>query len=100
MSERVVTLPSGLVVAIEPMSNTRTAAIGVWVGVGGRHDPVGEAGMSHFREHVLFKGTTRRGAIEISQTVDRVGGDINAYTAKEYTAYYCRVPARHTATGI
>jgi predicted Zn-dependent peptidase len=100
MSERVVTLPSGLVVAIEPMSNTRTAAIGVWVGVGGRHDPVGEAGMSHFLEHVLFKGTTHRGAIEISQTVDRVGGDINAYTAKEYTAYYCRVPARHTATGI
>ena len=100
MSERVVTLPSGLVIAIEPMSNTRTAAIGVWVGVGGRHDPVGQAGMSHFLEHVLFKGTTRRGAIEISQTVDRVGGDINAYTAKEYTAYYCRVPARHTATGI
>lgn len=100
MSERIVTLPSGLVVAVEPMGNTRTAAIGVYVGVGGRHDPVGQAGMSHFLEHVLFKGTARRGAIEISQTVDRLGGDINAYTSKEYTAYYCRVPARHSATGI
>lgn len=100
MSERIVTLPGGLVVAVEPMSNTRTAAIGVYVGVGGRHDPAGQAGMSHFLEHVLFKGTARRGAIEISQTVDRVGGDINAYTSKEYTAYYCRVPSRHAATGI
>lgn len=100
MTERIVTLPSGLIVAVEPMTSTRTAAIGVYVGVGGRHDPAGQVGMSHFLEHVLFKGTTQRGAIEISQTVDRVGGDINAYTSKEYTAYYCRVPARHAATGI
>ncbi|HWL41610.1 MAG TPA: pitrilysin family protein [Ilumatobacter sp.] len=100
MSERIVTLPSGLIVAVEPMSNTRTAAIGVYVGVGGRHDPAGHAGTSHFLEHVLFKGTARRGAIEISQAVDRLGGDINAYTSKEYTAFYCRVPARHAATGI
>lgn len=100
MAEKITTLPSGLVVAVDPMTSTRTAAIGVYVGVGGRHDPPGRAGMSHYLEHLLFKGTLRRGAIEISQTVDRLGGDINAYTAKEYTSYYCRVPARHADTGI
>jgi predicted Zn-dependent peptidase len=57
-------------------------------------------GVSHFLEHLLFKGTETRSAIDISQAIDRVGGDINAYTAKEYTAYYCRLPARHAATGI
>jgi len=100
MGEVITTLPSGLVVAVEPMTSTRTAAIGVYVGVGGRHDPVGQAGMSHFLEHLLFKGTHRRSAIEISQAVDRLGGDLNAYTSKEYTAFYCRVPARHSDTGI
>ncbi len=100
MSERIVQLPSGLTVAVEPMMSTRTAAIGVWVGVGARDESDREAGMSHFLEHLLFKGTTSRSAIEISQTVDRVGGDINAFTSKEYTAYYCRVPGRFASTGI
>jgi predicted Zn-dependent peptidase len=56
--------------------------------------------VSHFLEHLLFKGSDRRSAREISQTIDRVGGDINAFTAKEYTAYYCRLPARHQALGV
>ena len=100
MSERVVQLSSGLTVAVEPMVSTRTAAIGVWVGVGARDENEQQIGMSHFLEHVLFKGTQSRSAIEISQTVDRLGGDINAVTSKEYTAYYCRVPARVAVTGI
>ncbi len=100
MSERIVQLPSGLTVAVEPMVSTRTAAIGVWVGVGARDESDRQAGMSHFLEHLLFKGTSTRSAIEISQTVDRVGGDINAFTSKEYTAFYCRVPARFASTGI
>ncbi|MCU1366660.1 MAG: peptidase domain protein [Ilumatobacteraceae bacterium] len=58
------------------------------------------SGVSHFLEHLLFKGSQTRSAREISQTIDRVGGDINAFTAKEYTAYYCRLPARHQALGI
>jgi len=99
MSERIVQLPSGLTVAVEPMVSTRTAAIGVWVGVGARDEPGEQAGISHFLEHILFKGTQTRSAIQISQTVDRVGGDINAFTSKEYTAYYCRMPARHVASG-
>ena len=100
MSEHVERLPSGLTVAVEPMSSTRTASIGVWIGVGARDEPSHVAGVSHFLEHLLFKGTAARSATEISQSVDRVGGDINAYTSKEYTAYYCRVPARVVDLGI
>jgi predicted Zn-dependent peptidase len=100
MSERVVHLPSGLTVAVEPMVSTRTAAIGVWVAAGARDEPAELAGVSHFLEHLLFKGTTSRSAIDISRAVDRVGGDINAFTSKEYTAYYCRVPARYVDQSI
>ena len=100
MTEHVVQLPSGLTVAVEPMGSTRTVAIGVWVGVGARDEPDGLAGVGHFLEHLLFKGTASRSAIDISRTVDRVGGDINAYTSKEYTAYYCRMPARYAAAGV
>lgn len=100
MSEHVVHLPSGLTIAVEPMVSTRTVSIGVWVGVGARDEPADVAGVSHFLEHLLFKGTATRGAIEISRSIDRLGGDINAFTSKEYTAYYCRVPARHVALGV
>lgn len=100
MTEQIVQLPSGLTVAVESMAHTRTVSIGAFVRVGGRHDPAEYAGLAHFLEHLLFKGTATRSAIEISQTIDRVGGDINAYTAKEYTAYYCRLPARHADVGI
>lgn len=100
MTERVVCLPSGLTVAVEPMASTRTVSVGVWVGVGARDEPAELSGVSHFLEHLLFKGTATRGPIEISRAVDRLGGDINAFTSKEYTAYYCRVPARHVATGV
>jgi predicted Zn-dependent peptidase len=96
----LVVLPSGLTVAVEPMPSTRSVSIGVWVGVGARDEPAHLSGVSHFLEHLLFKGTAARSAIEISQSVDRVGGDINAFTAKEYTAYYCRLPGRHAAAGI
>jgi predicted Zn-dependent peptidase len=100
MSERVVQLPSGLTIIVEPMESTRTASIGVWVAAGARDESAELCGVSHFLEHLLFKGTNTRSAIDISQTIDRVGGDINAYTAKEYTTYYCRLPARHATTGI
>ncbi len=100
MSERVVQLPSGLTIVVEPMISTRTAAIGVWVGTGARDESRERAGISHFLEHLLFKGTESRSAIDISQTIDRVGGDINAFTSKEYTAYYCRLPARQSTIGV
>ena len=75
-------------------------AIGVWVAIGSRDESLEQGGVSHFLEHLLFKGTTTRSAVDISRAVDRVGGDINAFTSKEYTAYYCRLPRRHIDTGI
>lgn len=100
MAERVVRLDSGLTVAVDEMASTRSASIGVWVGVGSRDEPDQSSGVSHFLEHLLFKGTDRRSARDISRSVDRVGGDINAYTAKEHTVFHCRVPARHIAESI
>jgi predicted Zn-dependent peptidase len=97
---RITQLDSGLTVATERVPGTLSVATGVWVGVGARDEPDATSGVSHFLEHLLFKGTPRRSAIDISRTIDRCGGDINAFTTKEYTAYYCRLPARHTATAI
>jgi predicted Zn-dependent peptidase len=100
MTEHIVQLDSGLTVAVDAMTSTRAVSIGVWVAVGARDEPPELAGVSHFLEHLLFKGTRTRSAIDISRTIDRLGGDINAYTSKEYTSFYCRLPARHAATGI
>jgi len=100
MTERVVRLDSGLTVAVDEMASTRSASIGVWVGVGSRDEPEQSSGVSHFLEHLLFKGTDRRSARDISRSVDRVGGDINAYTAREHTVFHCRVPARHVADSL
>jgi len=100
VSERVERLESGLTVGIEEMPWTRAVSIGVYVGVGARDESAEQSGVSHFLEHLLFKGTADRSAQEISRAVDRVGGDINAFTSKEYTAFFCRLPARYAVEGI
>jgi predicted Zn-dependent peptidase len=100
VSERITRLANGLTIATDHVPGARSVAIGVWVAVGARDEPAELAGVCHFLEHLLFKGTPTRTAAEISRTVDRVGGDINAFTSKEYTSYYCRMPKRHAATGI
>jgi predicted Zn-dependent peptidase len=97
---RITQLESGLTVATEHVPGALSVATGVWVGVGSRDEPAELSGVSHFLEHLLFKGTPTRGSQEISRSVDRVGGDFNAFTAKEYTAYYCRLPARHAKFGV
>jgi predicted Zn-dependent peptidase len=97
---RITQLDSGLTVATERVPGTLSVATGVWVGVGSRDEPDSLSGVSHFLEHLLFKGTDTRSAQELSRGVDRLGGDFNAFTSKEYTAYYCRLPARHAAFGI
>ena len=86
--------------ATEHVPGALSVATGVWVGVGSRDEPPELSGVSHFLEHLLFKGTPTRSSQEISRSVDRVGGDFNAFTAKEYTAYYCRLPARHATFGV
>ena len=82
---------SGLRVVTEAMPEMRSIALGVWVDVGSRDERPDIAGTSHFLEHLLFKGTKRRSARDIAEAFDAVGGDLNAFSAKEYTCYYCRV---------
>jgi predicted Zn-dependent peptidase len=93
---RRTVLPSGLRIVTEAMPGVRSAAIGVWVGVGSRDETVADDatsthGCSHFLEHLLFKGTPTRTALDISVALDAVGGEFNAFTAKEYTCFHARV---------
>lgn len=86
-------LDSGLRVVTEALPELRSVTVGAWVGTGARDELDGEAGASHFLEHLLFKGTAERGAREIAEAVESVGGEMNAFTAHEQTAFYVRVPA-------
>ena len=88
---RRTVLPGGLRVVTEAVPGARSAAYGVWVDVGSRDESPELAGASHYLEHLLFKGTARRGALEIAAALDEVGGETNAFTDKEYTCYYARV---------
>jgi predicted Zn-dependent peptidase len=84
-------LPGGLRVVTESVPGMRSVSFGIWVGVGSRDETPSLAGATHYLEHLLFKGTKRRSALEIAATMDAVGGEMNAFTAKEYTCYYARV---------
>lgn len=84
-------LPSGLRIVTEEVSTVRSATFGVWVNVGSRDETSPVAGASHFLEHLLFKGTKTRTAMEISSSIEAVGGEMNAFTGKEYTCFYARV---------
>ena len=86
-------LPGGLRVLTETMPGVLSATLGIWVGVGSRDEGPAVAGSSHFLEHLLFKGTTSRSALEIATAMDAVGGEMNAFTAKEHTCYYANVLA-------
>jgi predicted Zn-dependent peptidase len=88
---RRTVLPGGLRVVTEFLPAVRSVALGIWVGVGSRDEDLLHAGATHYLEHLLFKGTSRRTALEISAEMDAVGGEMNAFTAKEYTCYYARV---------
>ena len=84
-------LPGGLRVVTEHLPAVRSAAFGIWAGVGSCDEDLAHAGATHYLEHLLFKGTSRRTALEISAALDAVGGELNAFTGKEYTCYYARV---------
>jgi predicted Zn-dependent peptidase len=84
-------LPGGLRVISEHVPASRSATVGLWVGIGSRDEPANVAGAAHYLEHVLFKGTTRRDATQIAEEIDAVGGEFNAFTAKEHTCYYAQV---------
>jgi predicted Zn-dependent peptidase len=88
---RHTVLPGGLRVVTEAVPTVRSVTVGVWVGVGSRDESPSLAGASHYLEHLLFKGTRRRDALDISAAIDAVGGEMNAFTSKEYTCFYARV---------
>jgi predicted Zn-dependent peptidase len=91
MSVEVTTLSSGINVVTDTMPHLETASLGVWVASGSRDERRDEHGISHFLEHMAFKGTRRRTALQIAEEIEAVGGDLNAATAAESTAYYARV---------
>lgn len=93
-------LASGVRVITERMPEARSVSIGMWFGVGSRDEPAEIAGASHFLEHLLFKGTADRSARSIAMAVDAVGGEMNAYTSREHTAYYLRLPVAELASGL
>ncbi|MEU3964508.1 pitrilysin family protein [Streptomyces buecherae] len=88
---RRTTLPGGLRVVTETLPSVRSATFGIWAHVGSRDETPALGGATHYLEHLLFKGTERRSALDISAAIDAVGGEMNAFTAKEYTCYYARV---------
>ena len=95
-----ITLPNGLRIVYEEMSGVRSAAVGIWIGVGSRLEKYGEAGAAHFIEHMLFKDTERRTAAELAALMDGVGGHCNAFTTRENTCFYTRVLDTHLTLAI
>ncbi|MEE9427865.1 MAG: pitrilysin family protein [Paracoccaceae bacterium] len=91
MSVNIHTLANGFKIVTENMPGLKSASIGVWVKAGGRHERLSQNGIAHFLEHMAFKGTARRSALQIAEAIEDVGGFINAYTSRETTAYYARV---------
>ncbi len=91
MSVELHTLSNGFRIVTEHMPGLKSASIGIWVNAGGRHETARQNGIAHFLEHMAFKGTTTRNALQIAEQIEDVGGYINAYTSREMTAYYARV---------
>jgi predicted Zn-dependent peptidase len=91
MNAQVTTLANGLRIVTDPMNSVETVALGVWVGAGTRHETAEVNGISHLLEHMAFKGTARRSAQDIAEEMDNVGGQLNAYTSRDHTAYFAKV---------
>jgi predicted Zn-dependent peptidase len=93
-------LDSGERVVSERLDHVRSAAVGYWIGAGSRDEEAGEAGVTHFIEHLLFKGTDAYSALEIAEIFDGLGGELNAATSREHTLVYARVPDHHLDTAV
>lgn len=93
-------LANGIRVVTERMPDARSVTTGFWVAVGGRDEPAELAGASHFLEHLVFKGSEHQSAREIAESVDALGGEMNAFTSREHTAYYTRLPADELSFGL
>src|SRR6476660_2915728 len=93
-------LPNGLRLLTERMPHVRSVSIGVWLARGSRHEPQEQSGIAHFVEHMLFKGTGTRSAEDIAQAIDSIGGQMDAFTAKEYASYYIKVLDEHLPLAV
>ncbi len=93
-------VPSGPRVFTESIPAVRSVSVGVWVPIGSRHETPSTAGATHFLEHLLFKGTEQRSALDIAADIESVGGEINAFTTKEYTCYHVRVLDEHLELAV
>ncbi len=101
MKFKKTTLKNGLRILTVPMKDTQTATVVVMVGVGSRYETEKEAGISHFLEHMFFKGTEKRPTtLDISSELDAIGGEFNAFTAKDKTGYYAKVDSKHTSVAL
>ncbi len=101
MTYKKTTLPNGLRIITVPMKSTETVSVFVMVGVGSRYESEKEAGISHFLEHMIFKGTEKRPNTQaIANELDAIGGEYNAFTAKDKTAYFAKVDAKHFSTAL
>ena len=100
MTTRLTTLSNGFRIVTEHMPGLESASAGIWVTAGGRHEREEQNGIAHFLEHMAFKGTARRSALQIAEEIEDVGGYINAYTSREMTAYYARVLKEDVALSL
>jgi predicted Zn-dependent peptidase len=94
------TCENGLRIVTEKIPSVRSVALGIWVGTGSKYESSANNGISHFLEHMFFKGTTSRSAKQIAETFDEIGGNVNAFTSKEYTCYYARVLDQHAPIAL
>jgi predicted Zn-dependent peptidase len=99
-SWQLTELDSGERVISEPLEHVRSVAVGYWIGAGSRDETTEQAGVTHFIEHLLFKGTDRHSALEIAEIFDGLGGELNAATSREHTLVYARVPDHHVETAV
>src|ERR1700737_80535 len=100
MTTQLSTLTNGLRVATDRLDTVDTVSLGIWIDVGTRHEPAEINGVAHMLEHMAFKGTERRSALDIAAEVEAVGGHLNAYTSREHTAYYAKVLKENVAVGV
>jgi len=93
-------LPNGITLLTEAMPHVRSVAVGVWLKRGSRHETPGQSGISHFIEHMVFKGTKNRSAEVIAAQVDSIGGHMDAFTAKEYASFHLKVLDEHLPLAV
>ena len=96
----LTTLNNGLKVASYTMPQANSVALGIWVAAGGRYENMHNRGISHFVEHILFKGTKKRSAADIKNSIEGIGGVLNGFTSEELTCYLAKLLGRHIKLGV